>query len=711
MSNNRAQKAKIRRAVGDEFLQMALGRSQNAYWAARSETIGSVDFEALQQEVRGLKERSIGRVSELTARFREEAEKVGVVVYEARDAADANAYVERIARVHGVKLAVKSKSMLTEEIELNAHLQKCGVKVVETDLGEWIIQLAGEKPSHFTQPATHKTREQIAEVFSKYLGREVPSDIPTLVETARVELRQAFIDADMGISGANILIAETGSLVIVANEGNDRLVTTLPPIHVAVVGYEKLVETFDDAAAILKLLARSGTGQKITAYTSIITGPSRTTDIEKALAIGVHGPKEVHVVLVDNGRLAMAEDEELREAAYCIKCGACLNVCPAYRAVGGHVYGNSYMGGIGAIVTAFHRDLAACEETIGLCNGCRRCVTVCPAKIDTPHLTNILRGRLVERNGLGVGSKALLRGVLRNPDVLRSGVNIMKVLQAPVARCGRIAWAPFVPSFRTNPALAAKPLADILPEKLEPNGNAKVRASLYAGCLAEFVYPGIAESAARSMAAAGAEVVYPHGQACCGAPAVYCGDNKTAIELAARNVELLEHGDPEFVVTVCPTCAVVLAEYYPKLLAGTQWESRSVAVAAKVRDYSAFAADVLEMKVETSPVKATYHDPCHQVRGIGGGTSARSVLVQSGVELVEMPECDICCGFAGSYSTKYPDISASMLARKIENIESVQPEIVVTDCPGCILQIRGGLEKRGSCVKVCHTAELMWRNE
>jgi iron-sulfur cluster protein len=669
--------------------------------------MAEVDFEALREDVRELKERSISRLPELVTRFKSEAEKVGVVVHEARNAAQARLIVEQIAAERGAKLIVKSKSMLTEEIELNAHLEKSGMRVVETDLGEWIIQLAGDKPSHFTQPATHMTKEQVAALFSKKLGREIPADIPSLVETARVELRQAFVDADMGISGANIAIAETGSIVVIANEGNDRLVTTLPPVHVAVVGYEKLVETFDDAAKILKLLAKSGTGQKLTAYTSFITGPSRTTDIEKALAIGVHGPREVHVVLVDNGRLAMSSDDELAEAAYCIKCGACLNVCPVYRTIGGHVYGNSYMGGIGALLTAFHRSLDASEETLALCAGCRRCESVCPAKIDTPSMTNALRRRLVEQNGLGVVGKLLLRGVLRNPDVLRKGVGLLRTLQKPVARCGRIAWAPFVPGFRTNPAVADRTLHDILPERTEAVGSRKARVTLYAGCVADFIYPEIGESAAQVMSNYGAEVLFPHAQACCGAPALYSGDFETARELATRNIDVLLQDDPDAIVTVCPTCAVVLKEEFPQLLAGTDFEEKAALLASKVRDFSEFAATTLQIEAAGRSVKATYHDPCHQVRGIGGGECSREVLGRSGVDLVEMPESDICCGCAGSYAMKYPDISASILERKIANIESVEPEVVVTDCPGCIMQIRGGLEKRGQKIRVCHTAELI----
>jgi Fe-S oxidoreductase len=225
--------------------------------------------------------------------------------------------------------------------------------------------------------------------------------------------------------------------------------------------------------------------------------------------------------------------------------------------------------------------------------------------------------------------------------------------------------------------------------------------------MVEYIYPEIGLSAARVMSAGGAEVVYPVEQCCCGAPAIYCGDFETATELAKRNIAALEAGEPGYVVTVCPTCAAALAEEFPRLLRGTDWEGRALALAAKVRDFSDFAVNVLDIDLPALSGRVTYHDPCHQVRGIGGKESPRELLTRAGLELVEMPEPDVCCGFAGSYSMKLPDVSASILARKLANIESVEPEVVVTDCPGCIMQIRGGTEKRGSGIKVCHTAEML----
>jgi iron-sulfur cluster protein len=244
---------------------------------------------------------------------------------------------------------------------------------------EWVIQLAGETPSHLIAPMVHKTREQVAELFSTETGQDIPADVSVLVKVARERLRQAFIDADIGISGANIAIAESGTLVLVSNEGNGRLVTTLPPVHVAIVGIEKIVPTLEDATAILRVLSRSATGQKLTSYVSYITGPSRTADIELTLATGVHGPEEVHIVLLDNSRWAAREDPELREALQCIRCGACSNVCPPYQVVGGHVFGHIYTGPIGLIMTAMHHGLEHAAGPQSLCVSCNACEVVCPA--------------------------------------------------------------------------------------------------------------------------------------------------------------------------------------------------------------------------------------------------------------------------------------------------------------------------------------------
>ena len=709
MARRKTHKQQVDEALKDKYLQTALKRATTTYRKSRDKGMAGFDLARSQDEVREIKERSIAKMDALLARFKEEAEDVDAVVHEATDGEEAARIVCELARERGVELIVKSKSMLTEEIELNPRLEEAGFKVVETDLGEWIIQLAGEKPSHFTQPAIHKTREQVAELFSKVTGEKLEPDVDKLVAVARKHLRQAFIDADMGISGANVAIAETGGIVIVSNEGNDRLVTTLPPIHVAIVGCEKLVETLDDANAILKVLARSGTGQKQTAYVSFITGPSRTTDIEKTLTLGVHGPKELHIIFVDAGRKAMAEDNECVEALYCIKCGACLNMCPVYKSVGGHAFGNAYVGGIGAVLTAYHRNLDDAADTLGLCAGCGYCTTICPSKIRTPDMILNLRKRLLRTHGMPLAGR-ISTTVLRHPRLFHATIRTARSLQGPALNPDGtfkdLSAISAMAASKKLPGLARRFLRDILPERSSETG--KMAVTLYAGCMIDFFYPEIGEAMWKVLTSHDVQAIFPRDQSCCGAPALYLGDRNTARKTAVDNLLAAETGSPVYVITGCPTCAIMFKEHFPALLRGTAWEERAVKLAEKVLDFSQFAAEVLDIRpAQHRDGTITYHDPCHQVRSLGTSECSRSLIERAGMDLVEMANCDECCGFAGSYSIKQAGVSNAILNRKIANIEATGASMLATDCPGCIMQINGGLMKRESPIKVCHTAQLI----
>ncbi|HEY3298974.1 MAG TPA: lactate utilization protein B, partial [Armatimonadota bacterium] len=414
---SRKQRGRVRNAVDNPNLQTALERATTAYYSNRTEVFEGLDFEQMRTSLRACKESALDRIPELFEQFKREAERVGATVHTADGADDVSGIVLEIARAHDARKIIKAKSMVTEELDLNQRLISAGMDVVETDLGEWILQLCGERPSNLTMPAMHKTREEVAAILSKEIGEEIPPDIPFMVNVARKRLRQAFIDADMGISGANIAIADTGTLVIVSNEGNARLVTSLPDVHVAILSYEKLVPSLDEASSILKLLSKSGTGQKMTSYVSFITGPSRTSDIEKTLTIGCHGPKEVHIIFVDNGRLELLKDTVFREALCCIKCGACLSMCPVYRTVGGHVFGHRYFGGIGAILESFIGSLDDAREISDICTACGRCKTYCPCKIDIPRMILSLRGKISKENGQPLLKRAILQGLLGHPDI------------------------------------------------------------------------------------------------------------------------------------------------------------------------------------------------------------------------------------------------------------------------------------------------------
>lgn len=706
---------RVHKALTDENLQAAFSRLAPLGGALRQMAMESIDFDALSKEIRRVKEKSIANLPQLVEQFKTEAAGTGAVVYEAKDAEDANNHVLKLAQEHNVKHIVKSKSMLTEEIELREHLESAGIEVRETDIGEWIVQLAGERPAHMVGPALHKTIEQVAELFSRATGEKLEPDPEVLLNAARRALRQSYIDADMGISGANIAVAETGTLVILTNEGNGCMTTTLPPIHVAVVGYEKLVSSLEDANAILRLLSRSTMGMKLPVYVSYITGPSNTAAIPGAPQLSGQGPGEVHIVLVDNGRGKMRESAEFREALYCIKCGVCLNVCPVFGSVAGQTYGYIYQGGIGAVLTAFLHGMDKAKDSASLCMGCMACKEVCPARIDIPHLITRLRARLVEEEGLSWKSRVAYRNVLKYPERLDGAIKISSYLQRPFTdKDSMIRRLPYPLNSLARtislPALSHHPLRARLKDFSSPGTGAHPRVAFYAGCVAAYAYPDLGEDVMKVLRECGAEPYYPPGQACCGAPAWFDGDVETTLSLAKTNIAALEEGNPDYIVTVCPGCAVMLQQEYQWLTATEpDWNQRAKAMSSKIRDFSQLILERTPSgkKKPSRKKKITYHDACHLKRGIGIYSEPRQLLEREGFELVEMTNADACCGFGGKIVLDYPELSNSVLQRKLDNIEATGVDTVVTNCAPCILQLRGGLDKRKSNIKVMHSAELM----
>lgn len=374
---SRAFRERIQRAMADPVLQAALDRAIPSFLVSRAQAFASLpDAEAVRDRARAIRAHTMAHLDRYLEQFAREVERHGGKVFWAATAREACDYVVNLARARGISTVAKSKSMVSEEIGLNAALEAAGIRVVETDLGEFIIQLAGERPSHIITPAIHKRREDVSLLFQKHLGMPPTNEIPEMTAAARRALRQVFLDARMGISGVNFGIAETGTLVLVTNEGNGRMVTTLPPIHVALMGIERVVPTWEDTEILLRVLARSATGQALTAYTSFLTGPRRREEPD--------GPEELHVVLVDNGRSRWL-GTPLEEALYCIRCGACLNACPVYQAIGGHAYGSVYPGPIGSIVTPMLGDGAGAELAYAssLCGACQE---ICPVRIAIPDL-------------------------------------------------------------------------------------------------------------------------------------------------------------------------------------------------------------------------------------------------------------------------------------------------------------------------------------
>jgi len=597
--------------------------------------------------------------------------------------------------------------MATEEIHLNKYLEKAGMDVQETDLGEWIIQLAGQTPSHMVMPAIHMTKEEVATVFSDKVEDGQKPDIPKLVKFARGKLRPMFLKAEMGISGANIAVAETGSIAIVTNEGNARLVTTLPKIHVAVVGYEKLIEHFKDMAPILTALPKSATAQLLTSYVSIISGPVPNTDGTL---------KELHIILMDNRRNEMAHDPRFKQALQCIRCASCLNVCPVFRLVGGHVFGKVYTGGIGTILTAWFGALKESDEIQSLCIQCGNCKDVCPGKIDIPDLILELRRRLAVEQGQPMIQKAIF-SVVNNRRLFHTMMRAASIGQIPFAKEGFIRHLPMFLSNMTEnrslPAIADVPFRDRIKKIKQPKCAEK--AAFYGGCLIDFAYPGMGEAVVKVLNKAGIEVIFPEGQTCCGAPARYSGAYEVAAQNGADNIKALLAEDVKYVVSACPTCTVALKQdFIANLESVGRTEELPAArrLAEKVVDFSTLASQLLEQgrlkfKAGIEPTKFTYHDSCHFKRTLHADQTPRNLMKQAGHELVEMDECDMCCGMGGSYTIKLPEISAPILERKLQNVEKTGAPLLLIDCPGCVMQIGGGLDKRGSKIKVEHTAQRL----
>jgi L-lactate dehydrogenase complex protein LldF len=374
--------------LGDAHVSEALDASTARLMQHRLEAwdrLGGV--EALRERARAARLRVIDDLDAHVTRFRQAVERNGGATYFAPTADDASAYIVEVCRRAGAKLVAKSKSMATEEIGLNEALEAADVRVVETDLGEYIVQLAGEHPVHIVAPAIEKTKEDVAALLAGVEGRPVAAELEELTRTARRQLREVFLTADVGITGANFAVSETGSVVLVTNEGNGRLVSSLPRIHVVLLGMERLVADLPDLAVLLRLLARSATGQPLSTYTTVITGPRREGETD--------GPDELHVVILDNGRSKLAGGR-YREMLACIRCGACLNVCPVYRRTGGAAYGPVYSGPMGAVLVPLLTGLERAPDLPHASSLCGSCSDACPVKIPLHELLLELRRDLVD---------------------------------------------------------------------------------------------------------------------------------------------------------------------------------------------------------------------------------------------------------------------------------------------------------------------------
>ena len=427
--------AAARVALGDAQLRRNLGRATATIRDKRARVVGELpDWEPLRDAGAAIKARALATLPEQLERLEAAVVAAGGVVHWARDAAEANAVVAGIAREHGVAELVKVKSIATDEIGLNDALARAGVTAIETDLAELIIQLAGDESSHILVPAIHRNRAEIRALFAATIaaGEALPADPPALAEAARRHLRAKFLSARMAVSGANFGVAETGTVGVVESEGNGRFCVTLPEVLVTVMGIEKVLPQWRDLEVMLQLLPRSSTGERMNPYTSLWTGITPGD-----------GPREFHLVLLDNGRTDVLADAVGRQALRCIRCSACLNVCPVYSRTGGHAYGSVYPGPIGAILTPQLQGLDAAPTLPWASSLCGACYEVCPVKIDIPSVLVHLRGRVVREVGAPAGERAAMRlvaGVFASRRRYEAAQRLARLGRGPIATAAAAPW-------------------------------------------------------------------------------------------------------------------------------------------------------------------------------------------------------------------------------------------------------------------------------
>ncbi|MEM1991969.1 MAG: LUD domain-containing protein [Nitrososphaerota archaeon] len=652
-------------------------------------------------ELRNIRQASLSSLNESIKMLKDKLEENGCGFYFAKTAKDACEYVVNVAKTRGVKRIVKAKSMTTEEIELNKRLVVEGFEVIETDLGEWLVQLAGQKPSHLTAPAIHLSRYEISKLIEDRLGVRLPADPKEVTKFVRAFLREKFLTADMGITGGNFVVAETGSLVLVTNEGNGRLVTALPRIHVAIVGVEKLVRTWEDALKILNVLPKSATGQNMATYVTILNSGSETPSLD-----GGFVEREFHLVLLDNGRLSALQDTVMSEALKCIRCSACFNVCPTYRVLGGHVFGYIYSGPTGIPWTYISHGLENAASYAPLCISCGLCRETCPIGIDMPTMISEIKRRYGERNGYRwvdrrlAGYESLVKLASNTAPVSNFllGTSMAKWILEKLIGIDR----------RVNlPKFSGKTLRELLDGVLVPRAESDRKVAYFADSMAYYIDVDVGLATVNVLQKNGFNVVMPP-QKGSGMPSFLYGLLDDAKKLAEYNVkQMYEYVSKGYdIVSAEPTAVYCLRFVYPKLL-GTTKEVQEVAE----RSYELFGyllrmleSGMLDLSFKRyNGVKAVYHLPCHS-RHLSKDRPVLKFLEMLGID-AEFIDYG-CCGMGGTWGMKKGyegyEISKAIAEPLVMAISKSGADFVVTECSLCKMQI-----ERFTGKKVVHPILLL----
>ncbi len=630
----------------------------------RENSLRIPDLQQRKDRLRSVKEGSVGN-EQLYVQTISTLRENGFRVVMAKTAEAARQHIEH--ELEGYDLVVKSKSNVTKEIHLSAHLESKGKKVIETDLGDRIIQLAGCPAAHPTGPACHLTRKQISALFAEHFGREVSEDPTELTEIMRGEIASFLTEARVGITGANAIAAQEGAVVIVHNEGNAAKCAMVPDKHIVITTPEKIVPTLEDAINITKLQTYLATGKIISSYINIVTGPSYTSDIEKQLYRGMHGPKEVVVLIVDDGRMSAVD----KEAQFCVGCGMCLLRCPVYGEVGPLFGTSGHMGGQGVYLAGSTGKLGeAVESGLQLCTSCGACKHACPASIDT-------RRGLIESRALAL--KAKMPEIEEHHQLVASVRNYDNPWQVPRKQKGR--WA-----------------SDL--------GIAKRGEVVYfAGCSTALLFPGTARSALDLIRACKVHpAVLGDSERCCGSTARKIGHSDLARQKAEQCFKDFSRAGAKMVVTSCPGCSAQL-NHYPEL---------NEKYGIQVQHLTQFLHSHLDRSL-LHPIQGlgtvTYHDPCDLGREQGIYYEPRGLLsdVTTFSEMARAKEDSDCCGSGAGVRSAFPELSNAIARQRIESAKAIGARTIVTACPWCVQSMREcqqGLEE----VKVLDMTELLARS-